>query len=83
MRPGEFLALAGANAAGKTTLALLLAGALQPTTGRVLLDGRDLRAVPERDMRRRLAYVFQYPEHQFVTGTVRDPSCFSACGRAA
>ena len=81
VRSGEFLALAGANAAGKTTLALLLAGALQPTTGRVLLDGRDLRAVPERDMRRRLAYVFQYPEHQFVTGTVRDELLFGLRAR--
>ena len=81
VHPGEFLALAGANAAGKTTLALLLAGALQPTTGRVLLDGRDLRAVPERDMRRRLAYVFQYPEHQFVTGTVRDELLFGLRAR--
>ena len=81
VHPGEFLALAGANAAGKTTLALLLAGALQPTTGRVLLDSRDLRAVPERDMRRRLAYVFQYPEHQFVTGTVRDELLFGLRAR--
>ena len=81
VRSGEFLALAGANAAGKTTLALLLAGALQPITGRVLLDGRDLRAVPERDVRRRLAYVFQYPEHQFVTGTVQSELLFGLRAR--
>ena len=81
VRSGEFLALAGANAAGKTTLALLLAGALQPTTGRVLLDGRDLRAVPEHAVRRRLAYVFQYPEHQFVTGTVHSELIFSLRAR--
>ena len=81
VRSGEFLALAGANAAGKTTLALLLAGALQPTTGRVLLGDHDLRAVPERDMRRRLAYVFQYPEHQFVTGTVQSELLFGLRAR--
>lgn len=81
VRPGEFLALAGANAAGKTTLALLLAGALQPTTGRVLLDGRDLHTVPERDVRHRLAYVFQYPEHQFVTGTVQSELLFGLRAR--
>ncbi len=81
VRSGEFLALAGANAAGKTTLALLLAGALQPTTGRVLLDGRDLRAVPERAVRHRLAYVFQYPEHQFVTGTVQSELLFGLRAR--
>ena len=81
VHPGEFLALAGANAAGKTTLALLLAGALQPTTGRVRLDGRDLRTVPERDVRRRLAYVFQYPEHQFVAGTVQSELLFGLRAR--
>ena len=81
VRSGEFLALAGANAAGKTTLALLLAGALQPITGRVLLNGRDLRTVPERAVRRRLAYVFQYPEHQFVTGTVQSELLFGLRAR--
>ena len=76
VRAGEFLALVGPNAAGKSTLGLLLAGVLRPSTGAVLLDGRDLRRVPEREVRARLSYVFQYPEHQFVARTVRDEMLF-------
>jgi energy-coupling factor transport system ATP-binding protein len=76
VRAGEFLALVGANAAGKSTLGLLLAGVLRPSGGGVLLDGRDLRTVPEREVRARLSYVFQYPEHQFVAGSVRDEVLF-------
>jgi energy-coupling factor transport system ATP-binding protein len=76
VRPGELLALVGANAAGKSTLGLLLAGVLRPSAGAVLLDGRDLTRVPEREVRARLSYVFQYPEHQFVAGTVRDEVLF-------
>jgi energy-coupling factor transport system ATP-binding protein len=73
---GGLVALVGANAAGKSTLGLLLAGVIRPTAGRVTLDGRDLRAVPEATTRDRVAYVFQYPEHQFVASTVRDELAF-------
>jgi energy-coupling factor transport system ATP-binding protein len=73
---GEFVAVVGANAAGKSTLGLLLAGVLRPSEGVVALDGRDLRRVPEREVRARLSYVFQYPEHQFVAGTVQDEVLF-------
>ncbi|HEX2513380.1 MAG TPA: ABC transporter ATP-binding protein, partial [Chloroflexota bacterium] len=72
VRGGDFLALVGPNGAGKSTLGLLLAGVLPPTAGRVFLDGRDLAAHDERTVRRRLAYVFQYPEHQFAGRTVRE-----------
>jgi energy-coupling factor transport system ATP-binding protein len=72
VRQGEYVALAGPNGAGKSTLGLLLAGVLRPATGRVLLEGQDLRGVDEGDARRRLAYVFQYPEHQFAARTVRE-----------
>ena len=71
LRAGELLAVVGANGAGKSTLGLVLAGAQAPTAGAVLLDGRPLPAVPLAERRRRLRYVFQYPEHQFVGQTVR------------
>lgn len=57
--PFELVAIVGANGAGKSTLGLLLAGALRPAHGTVERDGR-------------AAYVFQYPEHQFVARTVAD-----------
>ncbi|HEU5316488.1 MAG TPA: ATP-binding cassette domain-containing protein [Chloroflexota bacterium] len=68
---GELVAVVGGNAAGKSTLGLLMAGALTPDRGTIALDGVPLSHVPASELRRRLAYVFQYPEHQFVAHTVR------------
>jgi branched-chain amino acid transport system ATP-binding protein len=46
VRPGELVALVGANAAGKTTTLRVISGTLAARGGRVLLDGEDLAAVP-------------------------------------
>ena len=56
---GQSLALVGHNGAGKTTLIKLLTRLYQPTEGRVLLDGRDLRDYPEDVLRARIGVVFQ------------------------
>jgi ATP-binding cassette subfamily B protein len=56
---GETVALVGHNGAGKSTFIKLLAGLYEPTEGRILIDGRDLRTVPTDDLRRRLAVAFQ------------------------
>jgi ATP-binding cassette subfamily B protein len=57
--PGESLALVGPNGAGKTTFLRLLTGLYEPTEGRVLLDGRDLRSLPPETLRARFAVVLQ------------------------
>ncbi len=48
--PGEFVALYGPSGSGKTTLLELVAGAQQPDGGTVLVDGRDIFALSERDL---------------------------------
>jgi energy-coupling factor transport system ATP-binding protein len=79
---GRTLAITGPNGSGKSTLALLLAGLRAPTTGRVaagpgLTAGlREPAGPPSRwraaDLVERIGTVFQQPEHQFLTGRVRD-----------
>jgi energy-coupling factor transport system ATP-binding protein len=80
LRSAEATAIVGPNGSGKTTLALLLAGLLRPRTGNVvageaLAPGRGHEAIArwhERDLARHIGTVFQDPEHQFLTGSVRD-----------
>lgn len=57
--PGERVALVGATGAGKTTVIKLLTRLYEPTRGRVLLDGVDLREIPQHVLRRRIATVLQ------------------------
>ena len=54
---GEFLALLGPSGCGKTTALRLLAGFLQPTAGRILVDERDVSALPPH--KRNAGMVFQ------------------------
>jgi ATP-binding cassette subfamily B protein len=56
---GEKLALVGENGAGKTTLVKLLARLYDPTEGRILLDGYDLREYDINDLRMRIGIIFQ------------------------
>jgi ATP-binding cassette subfamily B protein len=56
---GESVAVVGENGAGKTTLLKLLAGFYEPTAGRILVDGCDLREIDPPAWRRRLAVIFQ------------------------
>ena len=57
--PGQSLALVGGNGAGKTTFIKLLTRLYQPTEGRILLDGKDLRAWDEAALHRRIGVIFQ------------------------
>ncbi|MGE0715835.1 MAG: ABC transporter ATP-binding protein [Alphaproteobacteria bacterium] len=60
VRRGEVFGLLGPNGAGKTTLFHLIAGALQPTTGRIWFEGRDVTALrPDRRSRLGIARTFQ------------------------
>ncbi len=59
LHAGEKLALVGENGAGKTTLTKLLARLYDPTEGRILLDGYDLREYDPEELRRRIGIIFQ------------------------
>lgn len=59
VHPGEKLAIVGLNGAGKTTLVKLLCGFLDPTQGRVLLNGQDIRDFNRREYYGLFAAVFQ------------------------
>jgi len=59
LRPGERIAFVGENGAGKTTLTKLLARLYDPTEGRILLDGVDLREYEIHSVRRAIGVIFQ------------------------
>lgn len=59
IRPGETVAVVGRNGAGKSTLFKLLCRLYDPTGGRILLDGVDIREYDPVDLRRRISAMFQ------------------------
>lgn len=72
IRDGEFIGLIGHTGSGKSTLIQHLNGLLRPSSGRVLIDGKDLfgKDTDKREVRRKVGLVFQYPENQLFEETV-------------
>ncbi|GHA97115.1 ABC transporter permease [Modicisalibacter luteus] len=69
LKPGESLALVGENGSGKTTLIKLLTRLYEPTRGRILLDGSDLRDWDLGVLRRRIGVIFQdFVRYQLPVG---------------
>jgi energy-coupling factor transporter ATP-binding protein EcfA2 len=69
---GDFLAVIGTNGAGKTTLLQAIAGVVQPPRGRIDVGGVDPGRSDVRTVAAHIGFVFQNPEHQFITHTVHD-----------
>ena len=69
---GELIGVIGHTGSGKSTLMQMLNGLMRPTSGQVLLDGKDIWDEPKkiREVRFRVGMVFQYPEYQLFEETV-------------
>ena len=67
IRAGETIALVGENGAGKTSLIKLLCRLYDPTSGRITVDGIDLRQFQTTDLRREISVVFQDYAHYNLT----------------
>ena len=59
IKQGERVALVGQSGSGKTTLVNLIARFLEPSEGRILIDGQDISTVSHRSLRRQMAFVTQ------------------------
>ena len=72
VRRGEFIGIIGHTGSGKSTLMQHLNGLLKPTSGKILLDGKDIWSDKKltRAARFRVGLVFQYPEYQLFEETV-------------
>ena len=69
---GEFIGVIGHTGSGKSTLMQHLNGLLKPTSGQIILDGKDIWSDKKltRESRFRVGLVFQYPEYQLFEETV-------------
>ena len=73
---GEFVALTGENGAGKSTFSKLLAGILKPSDGKICVNGIDTKKVKNSMLAKTTGFLFQNPDRQLCTYTVRDEIAF-------
>ena len=80
---GEFVAFVGTNGAGKSTAMRLVNGLLKPDRGAVLIDGAPTTQLKTSELARRVGFLFQNPDRQICSSTVRDELLFGfqAVGR--
>lgn len=61
LKPGDFVTIIGSNGAGKSTMMNMISGALTPDYGQVIIDGKDVTALPEFKRSQYIGRVFQDP----------------------
>ncbi len=69
---GEFIGIIGHTGSGKSTLLTAMAGLTKPTSGQILIEGRDIyeKKADKKWLRSTVGVVFQYPEYQLFEETV-------------
>ncbi len=72
IRKGEFVAIVGENGSGKTTLVKHFNRLLSPTSGDVIVNGRNTKNCSIATLARDVGLVFQNPDHMFFADTVRE-----------
>ncbi|UKI54546.1 MAG: energy-coupling factor ABC transporter ATP-binding protein [Treponema succinifaciens] len=73
---GEFVALTGENGTGKSTFSKLLAGILKPSDGKICVNGTDTKKAKNSMLAKNTGFLFQNPDRQLCTYTVRDEIAF-------
>ncbi|HRY75652.1 MAG TPA: energy-coupling factor transporter ATPase [Methanoregulaceae archaeon] len=73
---GEFIAIVGENGSGKTTLVKHFNRLLSPTSGDVIVNGKNTKDCTITELSRHVGLVFQNPDHMFFADTVRDEIAF-------
>ena len=73
---GEFVALTGENGAGKSTFSKLIAGILKPSDGKICVNGIDTKKAKNSMLAKTTGFLFQNPDRQLCTYTVRDEIAF-------
>ncbi|ADK80334.1 ABC transporter ATP-binding protein [Sediminispirochaeta smaragdinae] len=69
---GSIIAVMGENGSGKTTLSMNIIGLLKSQSGTIILDSQDITDQKVSHRCRKIGYVFQYPDHQFITNSVAE-----------
>lgn len=77
IREGEFVAIMGRNASGKTTLVKHINGLLKPTKGSVIVNGINTREATIAELARKVGFVFQNPNDHLFADTVEEEIAFT------
>lgn len=79
---GQWVSIVGPNGAGKSTLVKLINGLLRPASGNISVHDMPVTNEHIHDVRKRVGYLFQNPDNQFIATTVRDDIAFGLENRA-